>query len=180
MRKVRHFLFLQEWSSNLHKYSSSRTDDNKVNSLICDVMQDLMSLQEISHNIQDYSHNGTTPAFQMKWLLCDVICSHHWSERQEILSCCRKNRVFDGGIHQRRLLLGKMKWFICDVIADYHLIAQKRNMIINPRELIFPSKWSESCVMWYLYIADEKSETFNPVAGVIHYLMEVFTKHQCW
>ena len=30
--------------------------------------------------------------------------------------------------------------------------------------------------VWYLYIADEKGDRFNPVPGVITYLMEAFTK----
>ena len=121
-------------------YSWTGTDDTKINLFISDVIQDLLSLQEISHNIQDYSHNGTTHAVQMKWVLCDVISLHHWSERQEILSCCRSDRVFDGGIHQRRLLLANMKWLICDVISHSHFIAGRQNRISNPREWIFPSK----------------------------------------
>ena len=41
-------------------------------------------------------------------------------------------------------------------------------------------KWTDSSVMWYLHIADEKCERFNYVAQVIMYLMQVFTKyHWC-
>ena len=63
-----------------------------------------------------------------------------------------------------------MNWLICDVIADYHLIRGKGNRTNNPQERIFRSKWSNSSVMWYLYIAHEKGEKFNPVAGVKTYL----------
>ena len=41
-------------------YSWSRNYDTKINWLICDVIQDFVSLQKLSHNIQDYSHNGST------------------------------------------------------------------------------------------------------------------------
>ena len=74
------------------------------------------------------------------------------------------------------LLLARIKWFIFDVIPHFHLITRKRNRIIKPQELILPSKLSEFSVMWYVYIADEKVETFNPVAGTIPYLTEALTK----
>ena len=73
----------------------------------------------------------------------------------------------------------QIKWLICDVITDSHLIVGTRNRTSNPQERIFPSKWSESSVIWYLCIADEKGERFNPVPAVIQYLMEVFTKSHC-
>ena len=79
-----------------------------------------------------------------------------------------------------RLLLGKIKLFICDVIPDYHLITGRWNMNINPQERMFPPKWSESSVMSYVYITDDKGETFNPVGGVVTYFMEVLTKRDCW
>ena len=46
----------------------------KMNLFICDVIQDFLSLQKLSQNIQDYSHNATPPAVQMKWfpLSCDI------------------------------------------------------------------------------------------------------------
>ena len=119
IKKARAFVHLQESSSNLHKYSWSRTDDTKMNWLICDVIQDLMWSQEISHNIQDYSHNATTPAVQMKWVFCDVISLHRWWERWDIWYSCGKNTVLDGSIHQMWLLRGKIKWFLCDVVSLY-------------------------------------------------------------
>ena len=75
--------------------------------------------------------------------------------------------------------VSKIKWFICDVITDSHLIAGRWNRTINPRKLIYRWKWSDSSVMWYIYIADEKGEKFNLVPGRITYLMEVFTKRDC-
>ena len=47
------------------------------------------------------------------------------------------------------------------------------------QERIFPSNLNESSLMSYLYIADEKGERFNPVAGVITYLTEALTKPDC-
>ena len=32
--------------------------------------------------------------------------------------------------------------------------------------------------MWYIYIADDKGERFNPVVGVIQYLTEALTNAQ--
>ena len=37
----------------------------KINCFICDVIQDLLSLQKLTQNIQDYSHNGRTPEAQV-------------------------------------------------------------------------------------------------------------------
>ena len=37
----------------------------KINCFICDVIQDLLSLQKLSQNIQDYSHSGRTPEAQV-------------------------------------------------------------------------------------------------------------------
>ena len=71
-----------------------------------------------------------------------------------------------------------MKWFICDVIPDYHYIKGKQNRINNPQERIVPSKWSDSSVMWYLCIADEKGERFGVFAGVIQYSTKALTKWQ--
>ena len=34
--------------------------------------------------------------------------------------------------------------------------------------------------MWYISIADDKGERFNPVPGVIQYLTAEFTKRDCW
>ena len=147
--------------------------------MICDVIQVFLSLQKLSDNIQDYSHNGTTPAVQMKWVLCHVIYLNSWLQREEILCCGRKDQVLEGGIRQTSLLLANIKCFICDVITNCLLIGWRRNRTMNPRELIFPWQWSDSSVMLYLYIADDKGETFNPVAGVIQYLMEAFTKRHC-
>ena len=131
-------------------YSWSETNDTKINWLICDVIQDFLSLQELSHNIQDYSHNATPPAFQMKWFLCHVISLHCWWKRWEILSCCRSDPVFYGGIHKVRLLRSKIKWLICHVIRDYHLIGGRQNRTIHPRQWMFLSIWSESSVIWYI------------------------------
>ena len=109
--------------------------------LICDVIQDFLSLQKLSQNIQDYSHNATVPAVQMKWFLCHVISLHRWWKRWEILCCCRNHSVLDGGIQQASMLLAKMKWLICDVIPDYHIIGGRWNRTNNPWERIFPSKF---------------------------------------
>ena len=76
----------------------------------------------------------------------------------------------------RQWLLAKIKWFISDVIPDSHLIRGKGNRTNNSQEWIFPSKLSESCVMSYIYIADNKGERFCLVAGVIQYFTGAFTK----
>ena len=55
-----------------------------------------------------------------------------------------------------QLLLAKINWLICDVIPDYHLIVGRQNRTSNPQEQIFPSKWSEPSVMWYIYTSDGK------------------------
>ena len=49
---------------------------------------------------------------------------------------------------QTRLLLAKIKWLICDMIWDCNLIAGRWNSTINPQEQIFPSKWTESSVIY--------------------------------
>ena len=144
----------------------------KIKWLICDVIQDFLSLQKISHNIQDYSQNGTTPDIQMMWVIYNVISLHRLLERWEILYCCRSDLVFDGGIHQTWLNEVIPLW--CNSRFSCHW-----RKTINPWELIFPWKWSDFCVMWYLYICDEKGERFNPVAWRITYLMEIFTKRDC-
>ena len=41
------------------------SDDNKINWLICDVIDDFLLLQKLWHNIQDCSQNGTTPEVQV-------------------------------------------------------------------------------------------------------------------
>ena len=147
-----------------------------MNWLICDVIPNFCSLQELSNNVQDSSLGKSAPAVQMKWFLCDVIYVHCWWKRWEILSSCRSDPVFDGSIHQTPLLLAKIKWIICDVIPDSHLIRGKQNRTNNPQERIFSSKWIHSSVMWYLYIADEKGERFCLVPRVIQYLTDSFTK----
>ena len=83
----------------------------------------------------------------MKWVLSHVIYLHRWSERWDIYWCYREDCVLDGGI-KVVLLLAKLNWFICDVITDYHIIGRKRNRTINQREMIFPSKWSGSSVIY--------------------------------
>ena len=68
---------------------------------------------------------------------------------------------FTDVFHKAQLLPAKKEWFICDVITDCHLITARRNRtIINAQEWIFPSKWSDSSVMSYLYIAHEKGKRF--------------------
>ena len=69
-----------------------------------------------------------------------------------------------------------MKWFISDVIPDSHYIKGKQKRTNNPQERIVPSKWSDSSVMWYIYIADEKGERFGVFAWVIQYLTKALTK----
>ena len=70
---------------------------------------------------------------------------------------------------------------ICDVIADYHLIGRKmeKDYEATVTDLYFEIKWFLSDV-WYLYIADEKGDGFNPVPGVMKYFMEAFTKQDCY
>ena len=70
---------------------------------------------------------------------------------------------------------------ICDVIADYHLIGRKmeKDYEATVTDLYFEIKWFLSDV-WYLYIADEKGDGFNPVPGVMTYFMEAFTKRDCY
>ena len=108
------------------------TAGRPTNKLICDVILHFCALQELWNNVQDSSPGKSPPAVQLKWFLCDVISLHRWWKRQEILTSCRSNPVFDRGIHQAWLLLGKIKLFICDVIPDYHVITGRRNMKINP------------------------------------------------
>ena len=93
---------------------------------------------------QDYSSKATNVSIHMKWVLCDMIYWHHWWKRWEILSCCNKDSVLDGCIHQTSLLLVQMM----SLIADSHLIGRTWNRTINPKERMFPSKWSESSVIY--------------------------------
>ena len=50
---------------------------------------------------------------------------------------------------------------------------------VHPAKVLLLSKWSDSSVMWYIDIADEKAERFCLPAGVILYLTQVFTKREC-
>ena len=95
---------------------------------------------------EDYLSTGMDISIKMKWVLCLVISLHRWWKRWEILSSCRSDPVFDGGIH-KPLLLSKMKWFFCDVIPHSHLIGGRRNRTINPQERIIPLKSIDSSVM---------------------------------
>ena len=60
-----------------------------------------------------------------------------------------------------------MKSLICDVIPDCDVLVGRQNRTINPQELIFPSKLSQSSLMGYIYIADEKGKRFIPIVGRI-------------
>ena len=161
------------------RYLPTRNAGSQTNWLICNVIANFCSLQELSNNVQDSSLAENPPAVQIKWFLCHLIFLHCWWEMWENLSCCRSDPVFDGGIHQTRLPLAKMKWLICHVIPDSHLIAGKHKKTSVPQERIFPSKWSQSSVMLYLYIADQKGERFILVTGRIVYLTELWKADCC-
>ena len=124
----------------------------KIKWFICDVIHDFLSLQKISHNIQDYSQNGTTPTVKMMWVISNVIYLHRLLERWNILSCCRSNRVFNGGIQQMWLNEVIPLWCNSRFSCHWRKTINPREFtgMIHPREMISPSKWSESSVMWYL------------------------------
>ena len=157
-------------------YLPSGTDGSKSKRLIRDVIPHFCSWQQFSNIVQDSSPSKTPPAVQINLFFCDVIFLNSSWKRSEIYSCWRKDTVLDRGIHKALLLVANIKSFICDVIPDSHPIGGRRNRTINTREVILTSKWSDSSVMWYLYIADEKGERFNAVAWRITYLTEVFRK----
>ena len=127
------------------------------------------------------SQKQISPFVQMKWFLCDVISLHRWWERREILSICRNHPVIYRCTHEAEVILIKSS----DLFVMYFRISchfrnyNKIYRAIDTTQLHLLSKWSESSVMWYLYITDEKGERFCLVAGVIQYLTEVFTKRNC-
>ena len=157
---------------------------NDVSALWCDIftsvmrkVRDLIMLQEGFPTWRTYQSATAARQNEVVPLWCRVFTL--LIKKVKIYSFCRNDPVLDGGIHQTSLLLANMNWFICDVIPDYHLIGGRLNRTRNPPQLIFPSKWSECFVMWYVYITDEKGERFNHVAGRIPYLTHLSKRDCC-
>ena len=141
---------------------------------ICDVIRDYHLIARRWNR----TINPQERIFPSKWIDSSVMSYLYIADKKgERFNLLPARIPFLTEVFTKQLLLAKMKWFICDVIPDCHLIGRRWNWTINPWELIYRWKWSDSSVMWYLYIADEKGERFIPLAGRITYLMEAFTKH---
>ena len=171
--KVRDFVLLQEGSSIWRRYSPNVNAASQNVAINLDVITD-------SHLIAwrwNMTINPQERIFPWKWIDSSVMSYFYITDKKgERFNILPARIPFLTEVFTKRLLLAKMKWFICDVIPDCHPIGRRWNRTINPRELISRWKLSECFVMWYFYIADEKGERFNPVAGRMMYLMEAFTK----
>ena len=141
-----------------------RINYTKFNFFICDVIWDFLSLQKIITQYTGLFTQRNHYCFpnEASSLSCDIFTSVMGKVRDLIF-------LQEGSLtySPNATAASQMKWFICDVIPDSHIIGRRRNRTSNPQELIFPSKWSESSVMWSLYIADEKGERFILLAGRI-------------
>ena len=153
-----------------------RINYTKFNFFICDVIRDFLSLQKIITQYTGLFTQRNHYCFpnEASSLSCDIFTSVMGKVRDLVF-------LQEGSLtySPNATATSQIKWFICDVIPDYHVIGGRRNRTSNPRERIFPSIWSESSVIWYIYIIDEKGKRFGLVARRIPYLTDSFTKHHC-
>ena len=128
----------------------SGTVGSQINWLMCDVILIFCSLQQLSNNVEDCSPSEIHPTVQINIFSWDVISLKSW------------DFVFLqewSGIWQR---------------YSPNVTTASQNEVIHLWcDSRFSSDWRKTehdykmkwffCVMWYVYIVDEKGERFNPI-----------------
>ena len=142
----------------------------KMKPLICDVIPHSHLIAARRNNVKGLLIHGNW-YLDANWMIpvsCDLFTSLMAKGDRFNPVAASHPRIWQRYSPKSECCWANIKWFICDVIPDSHIIGAIRHRTINPHQWIFPSKWTDSSVMSYIYTTDEKGERYNPCSKNDH------------
>ena len=141
-----------------HDFTELITDLNEIHWLIFYKIYHFIWFNKLSNNVQEYLPSGTDAGKE--------ITSPKGNKKFYVSSQTNTstNRNF---LKSFQNLFSRTK---CQIMCR----------TLHWAKVLLLSKWSDSSVMWYPYIADGKGERFILIAGRMQYLTGLVSKRDCW